>query len=227
LFSIVKLLSEQASFLGNTSDYVGLGVLSAILILTVLIVPLMQVLFIMIRWFIPLEKQGKYRNFIVIEALQAWQYMEVYIFAVIIASWQLGGVSDFMINEYCDGLEDFFVSAIYYGILSESNAQCFRVNAYVKNGMWILFAAAIMLYFLNHFVHTAAMHQEKDEISISSPLVGCIEDQGGKVSGDIMSNQAEEGSNEVKETHHSHSLVMFPPMFTDYYRWFFGSKDQS
>jgi len=227
LFSIVKLLLEQASFLDNTSDYIGLGILSAILIFTVFIVPLMQVLFLMIRWFVPLKKQGQYRNFFVTEALQAWQYMEVYIFAVIIATWKLGSISEYMINDYCGGLEDFFVSTIYYGLLSESNAQCFRVNADVKSGMWILLAASIMLLLLNHFVRTAAIHQEKDEVDIPSSVSGCIEGRRGNISKESISNQAEESLDEIEKTNSSHSLVMPPPLFTDYYRWFLGSKDHS
>jgi len=170
LFSIVQLLSDQASFLDNTSDYVGLGILSAVLIFTVLIVPLVQVMMIIIRWFVPLSKQGKYQNFVISEALQAWQYTEVYILAIIIATWQLGLVSEFMINDYCGGLDDLFTSAIYYGFLSKPNAQCFRVNAEVNTGTWILFASSILLLSLIRLVGKASLHQEQDEASLNSSV---------------------------------------------------------
>lgn len=230
LFSIVKLLSDQASFLGTTSDYVGLVSLAAILIFTVLIAPLLQVLFLMMRWFVPMEKQRKYRNFIFTEALQAWQYMEVYIFAVIVTTWQLGSVSEFMINDYCGGLEDFFISAIYNGLLSESNAQCFRVNADVKIGMWILFSASILLVILNHFVRTASRQEEQDEIGTTSYAIEeCISPhaRGGSISSGISTSQAEEVSHQIKGIDGSHYLVLPPPLFTDYYQYFLGSTDNS
>jgi len=222
LFSIVQLLSNEASFLDNASDSLGLGILSAILIFTVVIVPLVQVLFIMARWFMPMTKQGKYYNFIIIEALQAWQYIEVYILGVIVTTWQLGSISEFMINDYCGELEDVFASAIYYGILSESNAQCFRVNADVKEGMWILFAASIMLVFLKYFVGKAALHQEQDEKEKRS------EEPQSKQNCEIVeeiSIKTEEGLTDGEETIVSRSLVISPPLFTDYFRWFLKSED--
>jgi len=217
LFSIVQLLSEQASFLGNRSTYIGLGILSSVLIFTVFIVPLVQVMLIMMRWFAPLRKEWRYHISIAIEMLQAWQYMEVFILAVIAATWQLGSISAFMINDYCGGLEDVFASTLYYGILSESDAQCFRVSAEVKTGTWMLFAASIMLVFLNHFVGKASLDQEQDERRAISSAPNDL--------------PCEEGVNQTKKdldcgdgTIDSHSLVMPPPLFTDYYRFLFRSE---
>ena len=35
-----------------------------------------------------------------------------------VAAWQLGGVSEFMINSFCGSLEDTFSSLAFYGIVS-------------------------------------------------------------------------------------------------------------
>jgi hypothetical protein len=66
---------------------------------------------------------------ILTEIFQAWQYVEVYMLAIIISSWQLGPVSEFMINSYCDGLTSTFATLVYYGILDPEDAQCFQVQA--------------------------------------------------------------------------------------------------
>merc|ERR1712157_569741 len=123
---MADLMMNLASLLDIPRYYAGLGTLATLLILTVLIVPLLQIQTLLVQWFVPLKRIGRNRLNTLIEILQAWQYMEVYILSLIVASWQLGDISEFMINDYCGALENFFGSLLYYGILGESDAQCFR-----------------------------------------------------------------------------------------------------
>jgi len=215
IFSVVGLIFDQASFLNNGSDYFGLTCLSICLIFTVFVVPLLQVVLLMVQWFKPLTTQMRSRLFFVIEALQAWQYVEVYILAVVVATWQLGGVSQFMINAYCGGLEDMFASLLYYGFLKENDAQCFRVNAVVSEGIWICFLTACMLTILNHFITKAASQQEKD-IKGTVPFESDYKD----------SSLIEAELYEVKSRTRNNSLPPTPLLFTDFYRWLLRS-DQS
>ena len=90
--SIITLIIAQAKFTGVTSDYIGLLALCAIFTITVFLVPLAQLGLLLWRWFVPMDKKARYRNFLAIETLSAWQYSEVFIFSVVIASWQLGTV---------------------------------------------------------------------------------------------------------------------------------------
>eukprot|EP01083_Nonionella_stella_P246071 854757_1 len=103
------------------------------------------------------------RNLALNEILGAWQYMEVYVLSIIIAAWQLGGVSEYMINAYCDPLKSTFTSLSYYGILSRDDAQCFRVNATVQSASWILVAASLILCILNHFIMGASSQKTQDD----------------------------------------------------------------
>ena len=93
VFSTIKTIIDQASVMGNLSDYIGLSSLSALIIISVLIVPIVQAIVLLIQWFAPLTKRRRFRLMVALEALQAWQYMEVYLLAVLIASWQLGAIS--------------------------------------------------------------------------------------------------------------------------------------
>jgi Paraquat-inducible protein A len=93
VFSMIRTIIDQASVMGNISDYIGLSSLSALIILSVLIVPILQAVVLLIQWFAPLTKRRRFRLMVTLEALQAWQYMEVYLLAVLIASWQLGAIS--------------------------------------------------------------------------------------------------------------------------------------
>ena len=93
VFTTLSAMIDQASVLGNISDYIGLSSLSALILLTVLVVPILQVVVLLVQWFAPLTKRRRFRLMVTLEALQAWQYMEVYLLAVLVASWQLGSIS--------------------------------------------------------------------------------------------------------------------------------------
>jgi Paraquat-inducible protein A len=92
-FTTITLLFEQASLTGNAADLVGLGSLSLILLLSVLVAPIAQSLFLLVQWFTPLSKKRRKRLMILLEILQAWQYAEVYLLAILVGSWQLGPIS--------------------------------------------------------------------------------------------------------------------------------------
>jgi hypothetical protein len=51
---------------------------------------------------------------------------------------QLGPVSEFMINSYCESLKDTFAQMVYYGILKEEDAQCFSVRSAVEPESFVL-----------------------------------------------------------------------------------------
>jgi hypothetical protein len=91
-FDILKLIVNQAIFTGVTSDYIGLGSLSVIFVWTVLVVPLLQIVLLLYRWFAPMNTKQRYFNFVLVETLMAWQYSEVFILSVIIGAWQLGPI---------------------------------------------------------------------------------------------------------------------------------------
>jgi Paraquat-inducible protein A len=93
VFTTIKLLFGQARLTGGAADYIGLGSLSVLLVLTVLIVPVVQSLALLVQWFVPLTRKRRYRLSVFLEILQAWQYTEVYLLAILVASWQIGPIS--------------------------------------------------------------------------------------------------------------------------------------
>mgnify|MGYP002783592630 CR=1 FL=1 len=87
IFTIVKLLIEEARFLGTLGDWVGLITLSLLFLFSVLIVPLVQCAVLLRQWFGASTQRQRSRLAIVIETLSAWQYTEVYLIAIFVASW--------------------------------------------------------------------------------------------------------------------------------------------
>lgn len=90
ILGVTNELVEQAKFTGVTSDYIGQVALSVVVVFTVLIVPLLLLLLLLYRWFVPMDEKSRWRNFILIETLSAWQYSEVFVLSIVVAAWQLG-----------------------------------------------------------------------------------------------------------------------------------------
>jgi hypothetical protein len=110
VFSTAKTIVDQATVVGNISDYIGLSSISALLIFSVLIVPILQAAVLLVHWFAPLSRKRRFRLLVTLEALQSWQYMEVYLLAILIASWQLGNISGKIHNDFshCEYFFKFF-----------------------------------------------------------------------------------------------------------------------
>lgn len=70
-----------------------------------------------------------------------------------------------MVNQYCASLDTFFARLVYYGIIAEKDAQCFRVEAAIQPGSIVLIAACVLLAILNTFVMRAVAQRFRDEMA--------------------------------------------------------------
>ena len=156
------VLLQQAKFTGTFGDWIGLGSLSVIFVTTVCLIPIAHLCLNVYRWFKPMNRGQRRRIMVITEALAAWQYLDVYIVSIVIASWQLGPLSEFMINDYCGSLTGILTSLTYYDFIDGADAQCFQVEATVQIATWLLLVGAIVSSFLNHFIGKAEQHFEHD-----------------------------------------------------------------
>ena len=214
LFTIIGMLFDQAAFTGRTADYLGLASLSILMILSVLLVPMVQTCSLLVQWFRPIHQKSRQRLSIGVEILQAWQYMEVFILSIIIASWQLGPVSDFMVNEYCGGLSDTFAQMAFYNIISERDAQCFRVDSRVEVGAYFLAVSSILLALLNSFVLNAALQYFRDKEASQSEKKILAKSENS--SEDWDEDELNRVTSEISPT---------PALFSDKFRWTLYRED--
>jgi hypothetical protein len=145
IISIANLLMDEARFLGTAKDKIGMASISSLLVMSTLLVPLFQAFFLLLQWFYPLRRESRGKICTTVEILQAWQYMEVYLVAVIVGAWQIGDVSEFLVNSYCEDLTDTFSELVFYGLISPEDAQCFKVQASVEAAAYILIPASVCL----------------------------------------------------------------------------------
>ena len=59
VFTISELLVEQARFLGGVHNFIGLGTLAFLFVLTVLVVPICQIAALLYQWFAPISANRK------------------------------------------------------------------------------------------------------------------------------------------------------------------------
>ncbi len=215
VFTVIKLLFEQANFLDAAKDYVGLGSFSVIFLLTVLLVPIVQSLVVLGHWFVPMTRKRRMKMSVLVEVLQAWQYAEVYIIAIFVASWQLGPISSFMVNAYCGSLGGFFSELVFYGILKNEDAQCFSIKSSIEEGFFILAAGAILLALVTAFVTKATAQYCRDQHKPNGR--NKIESHSATL------ESAEEGQevtiNKNLETDTETPIHPPPVLFTDNFRW--------
>ncbi|KAL7427314.1 hypothetical protein ACHAXH_001630 [Discostella pseudostelligera] len=229
IFSLANMIMDQARYLNTASDLAGLGTLAAVVVITVFLVPLAQAASLMAHWFVPMTKKQRSWNIGLNEVLYTWQYMEVYVISIIITAWQLGGVSEHMINVYCGALKDTLSSLAYYGILNAEDAQCFKVNASVEPGSWVLVAASILLFMLNHFVVRASMQKTLDDNVPPEQRLhtdrwmkrkeSMVETQGSSGGAEEEEEEEEDAAVEDEKVRGNREPSVSPvaPRFTDYY----------
>jgi len=218
VFTVIKLIFEEAQFLDTMTNYIGLCSFSVIFALTVLLVPILQSLALLGQWFVPMTIKQRMKMSVLVEILQAWQYAEVYIIAIFVASWQLGPISSFMVNSYCGSLDSFFSELVFFGILKNEDAQCFSVKSSIEEGFFILAVGAIILALVNAIVTKATKQYSRDQ---DEP------DRQSQIQEHTSALECAEEGQEVNADH-SESTVRPPPvLFTDTFRWLLKQDDKS
>ena len=237
LFDVTTSLMDQARFTGDAKSFAGLGSLSALVVITVLIVPLVQTATLLYHWFAPMTGKTRSRLSVLVESLSAWQYAEVYIASVIVASWQLGPISMYMINSYCGSLQETFDLMAFLGVIAEEDAQCFRVNPTIKEGAYILAVGAVLLALFNSFVMNAVVQYFRDrdeeyeqvygglkkasdfgELELGSPAT--MKDSFDRSSdGMSLDEQSPPVEDDDERNQAMESIRPTPVLFTDKYRW--------
>lgn len=212
VMSTAQLLMDQARFLGTAKDFVGLLSIAIVLVMTSLIVPIAQVVTLVVEWLVPVRQVVSSRLRVAIEIFQAWQYVEVFLLSVIVAVWQIGDVSTFLVNDYCGGLSGFFSNLVSNGILDPSDGQCFRSQASIEPASYVLIAAAIVLIMLTSFVSKATVQRRRDEDEEHFHFI--------TTSSFSLEDVDKDASPPIEK------ITNVPLLFSDQYRWFLVADNQ-
>ena len=219
VFSIFGVIMNQASYLNSISAFLGLGSLALLLIMTSLIVPCFHCVLLMFLWFYPMQKRMKTQLTRIIEMLKAWQYVEVYIIATFLGMWQIGDVSENLVESLCDQFESTFATFAHFGIIEEQNARCFYTNATMEVGAYLLVAASITLSWLSNFILEA--EKQQSTIMPNCPMI----DTSERAANDFKSTNMDDAINDADIAKLEYEGIRkkirpLPTQFTDRFRWF-------
>ena len=217
IFSIVQLLVDQGRDLGGANNTVGLVLIASILILTVLVVPVVQAGALLVSWTVPMTKRFRRRLEVAIEILQSWQYVEVFVIAVIVSRIQLGQVSEFLINQYCDSLDETFATLVFFDILRPEDAQCFKVVARLESGTYVLIGTAFILAFVNTFVTRAVLQYQRE--STEAAAIALIEGEVEMEEEGAIIEETQRMAEELDLDETIDKIEPTPVLFTDTFRW--------
>ena len=115
-----------------------------------------------------------------------------------------------MINTYCENLKETFAQMVYYGILKEEDAQCFRVEARIENASYILAAASVALALLNTFVMRAVSQYFRD-IDLTKREYKATPGRAGE--------EVEDVTGAIQR------VTPVPVLFSDAFRWMLVRED--
>jgi hypothetical protein len=125
---------------------------------------------------------------------------------------QLGPISEFMINSYCDSLKETFGQLVYYGLLKEEDAQCFSVKSSIQGGSFLLAFGALLLALLSTFVTKAVVQYLRDQGETEKRL----RDEEDSLYGSDYTSRTEDNEGDGGISGRIHPA---PVLFTDNFRW--------
>lgn len=117
-----------------------------------------------------------------------------------------------MINGYCEALSGTLATLVYYGVLAEEDAQCFRVEASIEPAAYIMLSAAVLLALLNTFVMNAEAQYRRD-------CEGKMD--RNRTNASIDRSLPDEDEIQLMQR----SLKPPPALFTDKFRWLLVRED--
>ena len=94
--------------------------------------------------------------------LAAWQYLEVFLIAVVVALMQLGSLSQVMVKEHCQHIADLLQALLDLGLIEDQHNDCFYLDATIESGCLVLLSGAVILNLAQQFVVRAARAAVED-----------------------------------------------------------------
>jgi len=125
--------------------------------------------------------------------------------------------AEFMINPYCASLEGIFSELVYYGLLKEDDAQCFKADVNVEPTFYILLVGALILALVNVFVMKAVSHYFRDIDGKPN-----LRAEASLADLDALKAHEDGGSGEAIDESAIHPT---PVLFTDVFRWLLYRED--
>ena len=139
---------------GGAGIFIGTWALIIVMVACVLVVPLVQASALLALWAVPMPLTWIKRLLKANEILASWQYMEVFLIAVVVGGIQIPFLCVLLVGNTCDPIQPLLNFLVRTGVMS--HATCFNARVIVEAGLWFLFFASILLYICSVVVREKA-----------------------------------------------------------------------
>eukprot|EP01088_Endostelium_zonatum_P017357 TRINITY_DN5082_c0_g1_i1.p1 TRINITY_DN5082_c0_g1~~TRINITY_DN5082_c0_g1_i1.p1 ORF type:complete len:1107 (-),score=186.33 TRINITY_DN5082_c0_g1_i1:147-3467(-) len=156
-----------------TPNALGIRLIQFTFIVFVICVPIIHIIGLMIVFLTPLTFTVQKRLFIILEVLNAWSGLDVFVVGIIAAILEVQQFAGFIVGSKCDKVNPILDSLMGRELVESGAGEvCFGVKADLNKGCWLLFAAALLELGVSIFVmrtcHRALNRREESGAKTSS-----------------------------------------------------------
>jgi hypothetical protein len=167
--STMRAFSSNARFSGSPAIRLSSGLLSTLLLAFVVIVPAVEYTCLLLLWFCGSNSSSFFNK---LKATADWcdifGYMEIFALSVVIATYQITMVVQFLIGTNCEAASGFIGLAVEFGLIEQEDAFCYHVVGHVREGVLCLLMAAVLhstfRTFVGEAIVSSAQQQERLQV---------------------------------------------------------------
>eukprot|EP00854_Cymbomonas_tetramitiformis_P002841 gene2841-3639_t len=148
-----SLLSVAASIprCSGTPTDAGVLMIKGIYLVLSFVMPLMQVLGLLVLWLVPLSLRGQRHVFFVVEMINAWGALDVFIVSIIAAVVEIKQFAGFIIGDMCDAInaiDEEYLSMLF----PDGDYSCFDVNTELTSACYGLLLTSLLNGLLSQII---------------------------------------------------------------------------
>ena len=148
-FSVIDLgLSVTKDYENSTAP--AIIFIQVVYFLTVLALPLALLLFAGILWFVPMKRKTQKILYKIVEILNAWSCIEVFVLAIISSSIQVDLFTKFIVGDKCNTVNPLLKK--YFSKILDGHDTCLEIITKLHEGCWIFVAAAVSFVFTSFVI---------------------------------------------------------------------------
>ena len=153
-YSLLEMGAHVLSSAANPSSFTAILIV-VIFFATAVVFPLLHLLVLIVLWLAPLSLAAQRRVYVLVEVLNAWSALDVYVIACIAALLQLRQFALWIVGDSCDFINPLIKK--YLAPVVPGDPVCFDLVAKLDNGSWILLGACV-LYIISSYIVMGKCH---------------------------------------------------------------------
>ena len=160
-FSVIDLgLSVTKDYENSTSPAIIFT--QVIYFLTVLALPLAFLIFAGILWFVPMSRKAQTILYKIVEILNAWSCIEVFVLAIISSSVQVDQFTKFIVGDKCNTVNPLLKK--YFSKILDGHDTCLEIKTELHEGCWLFVGAAVSFVFTSFVILKVSRNALKERL---------------------------------------------------------------